>query len=161
MILDFQHSSQVRRSVLADVYSLGDRLRPDDLREVRAALYKDGADALLNGFQQSDECFTIAAPDTGAPIAMFGLIPSQQTLYVPVWLLGSTEIEQFWLKFARVSKRCLDTLTEQFGAIGNYVDVRNTLHIRWLEWNGFAHYHTTPSLDGSTTLKLYIKEIKE
>ncbi len=154
----FANTEHVRRSIVADAYDLGTRLRPADAREIEASqLYKDPTDALMQGVLQSVDCWTVTEPKTNRPLAMFGVMP-EEMLYVPVWLLGCETLEKYATTFLRVSRAALNRLAKLYGSIGNYVDVRNTAHIRWLEWNGFQHYHTLPSPGGETLFKLYLKD---
>ncbi len=152
---DIEH---VRHSTVSDAYDLGTRLREADVREIAATqLYKDPTDALMQGLLQSKDCWTITEPETNRPLAMFGVMP-EEMLYTPVWLLGTHDIEKYATRFLRVSRRALNRFVTYYGVIGNYVDVRNEVHIHWLEWNGFNHCHTLPSPGGETLFKLYLKD---
>lgn len=152
--------AHVRRSVLADAHYLGERLRPADIQEIEATqLYKGPTDALIQGFLESKDCWTITEPGKKFPLAMFGVMHEKpEMLYVPVWLLAREAITNYTTKFLRLSRECLNGLAKQYGAIGNYVDVRNEVHVRWLTWNGFEAYHTMMSPGGETLFKLYVKE---
>jgi hypothetical protein len=150
----------VRNAVVADAYFLGERLREADIQEIEATQrYKDATDALIQGILDSTDCWTIMEPKTGIPVAMCGVQPVLSgLLYVPIWLLGTEAIRRYSTKFLRLTKKWLNVLAIQLGPIGNYVDVRNELHVKWLEWNGFVNYHTIPSPGGETVFKLYVKE---
>jgi hypothetical protein len=145
---------------VADAYFLGERLREDDIREIEATQnYKDGTDALIQGILESTDCWTILEPGTNIPVAMCGIQPvTPELLYVPIWLLGTDTISRYTTKFLRITRKWLNIMVAQLGPVGNYVDERNELHVKWLEWNGFINYHTIPSPGGETMFKLYVKE---
>jgi len=67
---------------------------------------------------------------------MFGVVPEGK--FGTVWLLGTDEIFTHASRdFLRLSKEWLSEVSAPFESVGNLVDARNTVHIRWLEWLGF------------------------
>ncbi len=55
-----------------------------------------------------------------------------------VWLLGSRELVAHSEYFIRHSRYWIDKLQERYRVLWSYVDVRNEVHINWLEWCGFT-----------------------
>ena len=52
-------------------------------------------------------------------------------------MLSTDELPKHYRKFARGSQTYIDSLKKDFDFLYNYVDVRNTLAVRWLSWLGF------------------------
>jgi hypothetical protein len=55
-----------------------------------------------------------------------------------IWLLATDDIEKYQITFLRHSKKVLKELQQDYLALHNYVDARNSLHIKWLKWMGFT-----------------------
>lgn len=146
----------IRRSTEKDVEKLSPNLRQADIQELRAGLYASPHAALSDGLKNSTDCFTILSPSTGEPMAMFGASYQTEHRYSTVWLLGTDELLQHKRKFLRYSKRWIHRLLKVYGTIGNYVDERNTVHIRWLEWCGFMPQGCIKTKE--TRFTLYVKE---
>ena len=53
------------------------------------------------------------------------------------WLVGSDEIEKHPVAFYRLSKKIIVEMKTRYAVLENWVDARNKLSIRWLEWAGF------------------------
>ena len=52
-------------------------------------------------------------------------------------MLGTDLIEEMGISFLRVSRAWVDNLMERYDGVGNAVDARNEVHIKWLQWVGF------------------------
>lgn len=53
------------------------------------------------------------------------------------WLVGSDEIEKHPITFYRMSRGIIGEMKTRYAMLENWVDARNKLSIRWLEWGGF------------------------
>jgi len=127
----------VRPAYPADADALAPRLRPADLRELDAALALPPATVLQHGVRASNPCQAIVHHES--VLGLFGVVPSARNPEVgAVWLLGSEEFASRPLFIARWSKVWIAKLHERYRVLGNYVDARNEVHIRWLRWCGFA-----------------------
>ena len=146
----------IRRSNMDDVNKLSQHLRKADLQELQAGLYHSAKAALEDGLRTSTDCFTILSPITEEPVAMFGAYYQPEHRYSTVWLLGTDELITHKRKFLRYSKRWIHRINKVYGTIGNYVDERNTVHIRWLEWCGFMPQGCIKTKE--TRFTLYVKE---
>jgi hypothetical protein len=87
---------------------------------------------------------TLVGP-SGKPAAMFGVTTGGSD--ATVWLLGTDEITRFPMIFLRQSRAWIEHLVvpvrnSGFRGIGNWVDMRNTKHVNWLMWVGFAQTST-------------------
>lgn len=147
----------IRDSVPADIAYLAPKLREIDKFELEAAGFSDGFAALTTGLEESEVCFTVLSPDTRLPMAMFGVVLNECGEWNTVWLLGTDEIKEHLMKFARYSKRWVDLLANQYGPIGNAVAPSNGLSQSWLEWCGFSFMETIYA-DGGHPMLLYMRE---
>lgn len=114
---------------------IAQNMREADRQEVSALSGKDPLDAMIVGYKYSDMPFTIMADDK--PAAMFGAGPVQPDVGA-VWLLGTDLILQNTTRFLRESRFWLDQVSKPYGLMCNFVDARNTVHIRWIKWLGFT-----------------------
>jgi hypothetical protein len=53
------------------------------------------------------------------------------------WLLATEEVERQPVTFYRESGKLFPTVAAGYERLVNWVDARNTLSLRWLEWLGF------------------------
>jgi hypothetical protein len=128
-------SGSVRPSVLNDCYVIAENIREDDRRELLAMSGEEPLEAMVSGFIHSDKPRTVLVGDT--PVAMFGSGEFEPGVGT-VWLLGTKGIEDISMYFLRESKYWLEHLHENYDLLFNYVDERNTVHIKWLKWLGFT-----------------------
>lgn len=128
--------NMVRPSLEQDAYELAPRLRKADLDEIAAGSGENPLQALIRGYEQSYQPFTIVVEDKVAGI--FGAVPlDPQWVVGAVWLLGSDDIFNVRMPFARQSKLWIECVHKPFQILTNWVDERNSVHIRWLKWCGF------------------------
>lgn len=133
----------VVRTELRDCIHLCSEVRQADRDEVRAASGGTVLNALVNGFHLSSQCWTLKIRED--PIAMFGVAPVDGSAYGSIWLLGSDRIQRVKWHFLRESRPWLRRLMHGYDSVGNVVDKRNTVHIRWLEWLGFTFVREIPA----------------
>lgn len=127
----------IRRSVARDAADLAPRLRPDDAREVLAAGSPSSLHALSGGYIHSTHCLTVTDEDD-VPQIMFGVCGVKGEDLGYIWLLGSDFLDKHPVHFLRLTPKWLDAFHADFPLLGNYVDARNTLHIKCLKWFGFS-----------------------
>lgn len=132
----FGRGLEVVEAQYKDCYAMAPNLRVEDRLEIDAAIGLEAIDGLLWACQASTECYTLMR--YGKPIAMFGSGPIEgHEGHGFVWMLGTEDIKRVALTFLRHSKRWVERLMMNYKTIGNCVDARNRLHIRWLKWIGF------------------------
>lgn len=131
------HRLTARPSTLSDAQFVGVRLRSADRREVKAASGRiDLPEALTDGILMSKPCFTILTPEQ-QPCALFGAVPDPDNkAFGRVWMLGTDELVKYGRDFLRQSKPWWDYFHRFYPVLGNLVDSRNTVHVRWLKWLG-------------------------
>ncbi|MGL5935027.1 MAG: phage protein Gp13 family protein [Cetobacterium sp.] len=117
-----------------DVTYIGRHMREADRREVYAASGLSQESALEQSVSMSNIACTVVGD---YPAAIFGVYATSDSEAV-VWLLGTDELTSKSLKreLLKQSRDYLDRLQEFRPLLFNYVDERNTLHIRWLKWAG-------------------------
>lgn len=142
----------VRPARLKDASYLAPKLRQADIDELAALRGIEPEAALTEGYYVSTACFSITSREK--TIAMFGVAPSADQIGC-VWMLGSDEILEHRSWFLRsFSRPWLDRLHQFYPTLFNYVDKRNTVHIRWLKWLGFSFKHLHPNF-GVASLPFY------
>lgn len=128
---------RVRRATLSDLKHLSENLRKEDIAELLAAGSPSPMAALANGYMHS-LIPLVGVDENDVTQAMFGVVPSADASVGHVWLLGTDEMFKRPVRFLRESKRCVEHWNMQFPLLSNYVDCRNTLHVKWLSWLGFV-----------------------
>jgi hypothetical protein len=127
----------VRPAEPGDAEALAPRLRAADLREIEAAVGMAPGPMLRHGVRTSNPCYAVV--EDGQVLALFGAIPSARRPETGVvWLLGSEELAAHASFIVRSSKAWIAKLHERYRVLGNYVDARNEVHVRWLRWCGFT-----------------------
>lgn len=127
---------EIHQTIPEDVEALAPRLRQADIDEIRAASGLDPETALRLSRQVSSLCFTVFGE--GKQIAMFGVRAEDNPSIGRIWMLGSDEIHDHRFGFLRMSKPWVALLQERYPILYNYIDARNSAHIRWLDWLGFT-----------------------
>lgn len=132
-----KRSLVIRPATAGDADLLAPCLRPQDRDEIYAVTGSSSPlPVLREGIACSDPC--LAATDAGGlPIALFGVIPGEVSAG-KVWLLGAPDLMQHRFSVGRLSRAWIESLHEQYAMLWNYVDQRNTAHVRWLRWCGFS-----------------------
>lgn len=126
-----------RTSTVFDIPHLATDMRPEDIAEVKAYSGLCPLMALSLAIVSSKKCFTIVN-DKDEVCGMYGIV--QDPMYhesAKIWMLASPKILLERSSFIRQCRSYIDAIQEDYKLLYNYVDERNTVHIRWLEWCGF------------------------
>lgn len=134
---------QSRKSIIPDISWVAHRMREEDRSEVFAASGMSPYKALMNGYIQSNECFTLIADDE--PMCMFGYRKEKDAPAAMIWMLATNLLVKHRWAFLRISRPWIDYLHGQAPLLYNYVDQRNVVHINWLSWLGFKFVRTVPN----------------
>ena len=118
-----------------DVKKLSKNLRKEDIEEIKANSNSNPYHALYTGVLYSHLPFTIMSDDDN-PIMIMGVIPHGKNLGM-IWLLSSPQIKNISIPFLRNCRGVLDLYLKTFPVLYNYIDARNTVHLKWLRWLGF------------------------
>lgn len=111
-------------------------LRQADREEIAASSGLPPLGCIREGLRLSSHAW-IVQDDAGAPICIFGAAPSAQADVGIVWLLGTDGIADEAFAIARATLRYLAALHATYPYLFNFVDARNTVSLRWLQWAGF------------------------
>ena len=130
-----EHRSHFRLSTLEDLKYLAPRLRYEDKREILASVGMIPIDALTLSYYASDLVFTIVNPKD-EPVAIFGVGGTKNGVG-GIWLLATDNLKDIKFPFLKENKKVINFLNTKYKILWNFVDCRNSLHIKWLKWCGF------------------------
>lgn len=123
-----------RPATIQDAVAIIPKLREADRNEIRAVFGVTPEAVLLN----PRNAWTMVAAD-GELVGMFGVEPYQPDPSVgQVWMVATTALKSHQIEFLRTARVWIEKLHETYPVLGNFVDARNTLHIKWLRWMGFV-----------------------
>ncbi len=147
----------------------GMTLRKADIDEMKAVTGLNNTwAALKSAVRNSTEWTEISYDDeTGEIITLFGLgsfrsgavKPCLHSVGIP-WMVASPNLYKHKKLFMRYSKKIIKEMLDQFPLIANYVDSRNTLHIRWLKHMGFKFTGELQEINGVMFKHFYMKRSK-
>ena len=138
-------------AIQKDVDWVATHLRDADRNEAIALGGRDPEDVVQFSHEQSEKSYIGLYEDE--PFIVFGVSHFQDEVGC-VWLVGTDKIHDARVGFLRVSHYWLNDLHENYPLLFNYVDARNTLHIRWLRWLGFTFINLHPEF-GAGRLPFY------
>tara|TARA_B110000977_G_scaffold25830_1_gene31957 strand:+ start:25912 stop:26391 length:480 start_codon:yes stop_codon:yes gene_type:complete len=142
MLQQVQGFSHFRLSTMADVQYLAPRLRHADKQEILANSGSFPIHALTKGYYLSDIIFTIVNPKN-EPVGIFGVTDIGSGVG-SIWLLATDNLSDIKLSFLRECKKVINFLNTKYKILWNFVDCRNSLHIKWLKWCGFQFINKQP-----------------
>lgn len=120
----------------AHVRYIARNMREADRAEVWAASRKTPGDALIFSLRKSSMAWTAIV--NGKPEVMWGVGDLNILAGVGApWLLGTDAVEKHYRLFLRQSVNWRNQLLQRYSILRNFVDDRNVVAIRWLEWMGF------------------------
>jgi len=128
-----------RKSILSDVVELASNMRQEDKEEVLAYSGSSPQEALFYCFFNSKPCMTMVGRK-GNLMGMYGVVPCSPKVG-RIWMLGhKTMINDYkdvrdFLKYSPIE---LQKFHCNYPLLYNYVDERNTTHIKWIKWMGFS-----------------------
>jgi len=143
--MGYVRPTQLPDTKLADARALAPYLRKEDRDEIMAAVGLTPLQALPLCAAVSDPCWSMIGDD-GAIIGMFGVAPTHDELSGAVWMLAADALTQprHAFQFLRQCRQWVDEMQARFPLLYNFVDARNTVHIRWLRWCGFTFINKHP-----------------
>lgn len=112
-------------------------MRQEDHEELKAS----GTEWPLDAFKfaiDHDGCDTWTALAPGEePVAIGGVTPSSHPYVGVPWAVATENMKEHALGFTRIGLITLDLMHRRFPFLANWVDARNTRHVRWLRSVGF------------------------
>ncbi|HEY7824468.1 MAG TPA: hypothetical protein VIG24_16625 [Acidimicrobiia bacterium] len=119
------------------IATIADRMRPADVAEVAAASGRSPHQSLEFSLAKSSLVWT--GMIDGQPELMFGVADLNVLTQVGApWLLGTDAVEREYRLFLRQSRNWPEQLLQRYELLRNFVDDRNAVSKRWLEWLGFT-----------------------
>ena len=118
-----------------DLMPLAQALRQADKDEIYASLGVTPEVGLMMSVKASKYTKVII---TDEPVGIFGL-SGKVTLGMP-WMLATDNIKDCQIQFLKECRNYIDEMLTHAPILANFVDERNTLHRKWLEWCGFVPF---------------------
>lgn len=149
----------VRPCRTGDVEHVAENLREADRDEVWASHFLTPLEAVSKSVERSEKVWALTYDDE--PVAVFGVVRRSHLSNVGVpWLLGTNKIVEHIPTFLRLSKVYIPIMAEGYVRLENYVDFRNKLSIRWLQWMGFELGSLVPGLVLGVKFYRFYMEVK-
>ena len=134
----------VRGATEDDIPLVAPRLREADRNEVLAVTGVAPELSLRGMVQAADQAFALCTED-GTPQGLLGVTSVsglEDAGYV--WLLFTDALYDHRIEFLRRCREWLSILHTTHPLLLNYVDERNTVHVKWLRWLGFTILRRVP-----------------
>ena len=128
-----------RPATIDDVAYIAARMRKEDREECFANAGSSPIQSLFEGYFTSKPCMT-AISRHGYPMAMYG-VSRVSDMSASIWMLGCENMlkdTRDKYEFLRQSRIELKKLQKLYPVLFNYIDARNTVHLRWLLYMGFT-----------------------
>jgi len=128
-------NNHFRLSTLDDIKYLAPRLRFEDKREILSNSGLTPYEALYFSYIHSDISFTVVNKKN-EPVAIFGVNDVGNNVGA-IWLLATNDLATAQISFLRQCRDVVKVFNTKYKILWNFVDCRNSLHIKWLKWCGF------------------------
>ena len=128
-----------RKSILSDVVTVAANMRQEDKEEVLAYSGSSPQEALFYCFFASQPCMTMVGRK-GNIMGMYGVVPCSPKVG-RIWMLGHESMTSDYKDvraFLRNSPIELDKFKMNYPILYNFVDARNTTHVKWIKYMGFS-----------------------
>ena len=135
MLQHHQESNHFRLTSIEDIKYLALRLRYEDKQEIIASTGLKPYEALLKGYLENVIVFTIVNTKN-KPVGIFGVNDCGNGLGA-IWLVATNDLSTVQISFLRQCREVVKVFNNKYKILWNFVDCRNSLHIKWLKWCGF------------------------
>ena len=135
MLQHHQEHNHFRLTTIEDLKFLAPRLRYEDKREILASTGLLPYEALLKGYLENVIVFTIVNTKN-KPVGIFGVNDCGNGLGA-IWLVATNDLSTVQISFLRQCREVVKVFNNKYKILWNFVDCRNSLHIKWLKWCGF------------------------
>lgn len=127
----------IREALMEDASAIAPHLRDADKNEITASSGPNHETAIVYSILSSD-AWTVCLPD-GTPICIYGVgDDSRDGMGIP-WMIGTNEMIKHRKALIRDARKWIEgKLQDHYLILYNYVDGRNTAHIKWLHHMGFV-----------------------
>jgi hypothetical protein len=128
-----------RLATLEDVRYVADNLRDADRQEVLANVGIEPSTVLPTLLLEGREIYAAGLCEDNRAEVLWGLDPIFGVDRAAViWLLSTDRMYDHPVEFVTQSKAHIEYAHSRFDLLTNFIDARNTRHIRWLKWSGFT-----------------------
>lgn len=127
----------VRPAHPSDIGVIATDLRAEDVAELKAMSGNEPHTALRAAMSVPGSTVRVACLPNELPVAIFGVAPALLGVGM-IWMVATNGFEQVHRQFAREAEDHLRDLCEGYSVVFNFVDARNKVHLRWLQWAGFV-----------------------
>lgn len=141
---------------LEHVLELARRIRPADADEVRALGFTDPAVAIIESLNVSLSALAFLIDGELACIFGYASAGIVDNAAVP-WLITTDTVDRHPVAFARLTRRVLAMLRQEFPTLENVADARHSVSVRWLRWLGFDLGSSAPAATGVPFHRLTMK----
>tara|TARA_B100001996_G_scaffold201803_2_gene154518 strand:+ start:3703 stop:4176 length:474 start_codon:yes stop_codon:yes gene_type:complete len=152
----------VRGAELGDVLVLSKIMRKQDREEIYASDKISPLEALVTPFTIKEaRNYSIVGTGNEGVVGMFGCVPSVDPEYGCAWLLSSDILLKHKKQFLKECPYWVSTMGKGYNYLYNFVDKRNWVSLKWLQFLGFEPKEEFPEY-GHTKIPflLMIKEMK-
>jgi len=152
----------VRDAELKDVLVLSKTMRKADRQEILASDNVGALEALVIPFTIKDaKNYSIMGVGDEGVIGMFGCTPSLDPEYGCAWLLQSELLLKHKKQFLKECPYWVSTMGQGYNYLYNFVDKRNWVSLKWLQYLGFEPREEFPEYGhAKIPFLLMIKEMK-
>jgi len=137
-------SKIVRQATIEDAMAVAENMREADRLEVWASNHLTPEQAITGSLKRSMMAWAVVGRK-GEPVAVFGVgaVSIMQDVGFP-WLLGTDGVLDIQMEFLKKSRYYVGEMSGLFSQLENFVDSRNIISIKWLEWCGFTIHDEEP-----------------
>ena len=129
----------VRPATADDVRYVADNLREADREEILASVGIEPSIALPQYLAEGREVYAAGLCMDNRAEILYGLDPIFGVERAAViWLLSTDRIYDFPVEFVVRTRELYDEAHTRFDLLTNFIDARNTRHIKWLKFLGFT-----------------------
>lgn len=122
---------------------VSNNVRQQDIDEIYAVGGWTIRECLEWAFDNSLWVSTILSDDE--PVAILGVTPYQYLSEIGVpWMIATKSVTKIPVQFLRISRKYVQTISELYPILINYVDDRHKESIRYLESVGFSVFEPEP-----------------
>ena len=149
----------VRAARESDIEPIAANMRECDVVELRDGVMQTPLEALQSSFALSVKSFTITIGDD--PVAMAGVGPlGSDPAFGVIWFLATDRMDKECRRDLRVlSPFFVDVLSAGYEVVGNLVDCRNTMSIKWLRKMGFVRIKDVVNTENGLPFALMVRRI--
>lgn len=120
----------------SDTRRIAINMREADRLEVQAASGLSPLEVLEQGIERSAVCWCYKY--RGEPLFLVGVVDGLDAGTGVIWLLGTDGIITHKRFLHKLAKSVLTEWHRRWPTLGNIVDARNVVHVRWLKSMGFT-----------------------